>query len=392
MGRLLYDLKVVNDKTMNKYKRDAEKIGKGSFALAWVMDATSDERERGVTVDTATKHFETEKTKFTILDAPGHQDFIPNMIAGASQADFAVLVIDAGTNSFESGLRGQTKEHAILVRSLGVQKLIVAINKMDKINWSQERFDEIKQEMSTFLASANFPPSAVTYIPCAGLTGENILEKPATSSAVWYTGPTLVEELDNTEGSKRAINQHLRMTISEVIRTSVTSTPTVSGRLESGSIQVGDTVTLQPSGQTATIKSIEEHNSPRDWAVAGQIVTLRLVQIDGVHIHAGDILCGTEDVVRNVSTFSAKILTFEHVMPMFVEVHRGRMHVSGKISKLVATLDRSTGKIAKKNPKIIPPGSAARVQIDLELPMPLEGSWKIILRTEGRSIAAGIVE
>jgi elongation factor 1 alpha-like protein len=392
MGRLLYDLKVVNDKTVNKYKRDSEKIGKGSFALAWVMDATSDERERGVTVDTATKHFETEKTKFTILDAPGHQDFIPNMIAGASQADFAVLVIDSGTNSFESGLRGQTKEHAILVRSLGVQKLIVAVNKMDKVNWSQERFNEIQQEMSTFLTSANFPASAVSFIPCAGLTGENVLERPTNPLAVWYKGPTLVEELDSIEGSKRMINQSLRMTISEVIRTLASSAPTVSGRLETGSIQVGDTVVIQPSGQTATIKSIEEHNSTRDWAIAGQMVTLRLVQIDSIHVHTGDVLCDAEDVVRNVSTFSAKILTFEHVMPMFIEVHRGRMHASGKISKLVATLDRSTGKISKKSPRIIPPGNAARVQIELELPMPLEATWKIILRAEGRSVAAGIVE
>jgi len=173
MGRLLYDLKVVDKRTIDKYRKEAEAMGKSSFALAWVLDQGTEERSRGVTIDIATNKFETEKTAFTILDAPGHRDFIPNMIAGASQADFAVLVIDASTGSFESGLKGQTKEHALLVRSMGVQRLIIAVNKLDTVFWSQDRFDEISQQVSAFLTNAGFLPKNITYIPLSGLLGDN---------------------------------------------------------------------------------------------------------------------------------------------------------------------------------------------------------------------------
>ena len=164
MGRLLYDLKVIDQRSVDKLRKEAETIGKSSFALAWVMDQTSEERSRGVTVDIATNYFETDQTRFTILDAPGHKDFIPNMIAGASQADFAVLVIDASTNSFESGLKGQTKEHALLVRSLGVQRLVVAVNKMDTVSWSEVRFEEISQQMTAFLTAASFSLKSITFV------------------------------------------------------------------------------------------------------------------------------------------------------------------------------------------------------------------------------------
>lgn len=392
MGRLLYDLGVVDEKHLEKLRRESRKIGKSSFALAWVMDATSDERERGITVDVAINHFETPKTRFTILDAPGHQDFIPNMIAGASQADFAVLVIDASANSFESGLRGQTKEHALLVRSMGVQRLIVAVNKMDACDWSFDRFTEIKQQMTAFLTSANFAANTLTFVPCAGLTGENINTKPTTPNAAWYTGPTLVEELDASEPSKRALEKPLRMTISEVFRSSTQTTVSISGKLDSGSLQLGDVITIMPSGENATIKTLEADGAPSEWAVAGQIAVLNLVDIDPVHLKLGDIISHPSNPIPNVKEFTAKILAFEHVMPMFVDVHRGPLHVGGKVTKLVAVLDKVSGKEGKKKVRVVQPGMVARIVVELEKELPVEGGVKVILRSEGVTVAAGLVE
>jgi elongation factor 1 alpha-like protein len=395
MGRLLYDLKVVDEKTLEKLRRDSKKIGKASFALAWVMDMTSDERERGITVDIATNHFETDKTRFTILDAPGHQDFVPNMIAGASQADFAVLVIDASTNNFESGLRGQTKEHAMLVRSMGVQRLIVAINKMDTTNWSEERFNQIQREMTAFLTSANFSTKNVSFVPCAGLTGENIVTPVGSSKAPWYKGPTLVQELDRAEPTKRAIQRPLRLTISEVFSSSPNNPVSVSGKIESGALQVGDKIRVLPSNETATVKTIEADGKPCDWAVAGQIAVLNLADIDRVHLKHGDLLVPSSDTtIQNRKEFTAKILAFDHIMPSYVDVHKGPMHVTGKIKTLVATLEKASGEVEKKKPKVVQPGGVARVVLELEgeAGMPIEAGARVVLRSEGKSVAAGLVE
>ena len=391
MGRLLYDLRVVDEKTVERLRRDSKKIGKASFALAWVMDATSDERERGVTVDIATKYFETEKTRFTILDAPGHQDFIPNMISGASQADLAILVTDASTNSFEAGLRGQTKEHAMLVRSMGVHKLIVAVNKMDACEWSHDRFKEIQQQMTAFLTSANFSPKSVSFVPCAGLTGDNVVLPLDSTKVPWYKGPTLIQELDSLQPAKRLLEKALRMTISEVFSSSPNHPISVAGKVDSGSLQIGDKVKILPSDETAVIKSIDADGQPADWAVAGQIVVLNLANGE-LHLKHGDIICHEKDTLKNVKEFTAKILAFEHILPMYVDVHRGPMHAPGKITKLVATLNKADGGVVKKKPKVIQPGAAARVVIELDEEMPLEAPSKIVLRAEGRTVAAGLIE
>jgi elongation factor 1 alpha-like protein len=392
MGRLLLDLNAVDQRTVDKYRRESERIGKGSFALAWVLDQGTEERARGVTIDIATNKFETEKTSFTILDAPGHRDFVPNMIAGASQADFAVLVIDASTGNFESGLKGQTKEHALLVRSMGVQKIIVAINKMDSVQWSYERFEEIQQQISSFLTTAGFQPKNVSFIPCSGLQGDNIARKSTDPSSKWYTGNTLVEELETSEPTSKAIEKPLRLTIGDIFRGAVQSPLSVSGRIDAGTLQIGDQICVMPSGERATIKSLEVDQEPSDWAVAGQNVTLNLTDIEPIHLKSGDVICDPRSPIKNITTISVKILAFEHLTPMHVEVLKGRLQVPGKISELVATLDKGTGKLLKKKPRLVQPGSLARITLELGTPVPLEAPGRVVLRANGETVAAGLLE
>ncbi|KAM3148388.1 HBS1-like protein [Botrytis cinerea] len=393
MGRLLYDLKVVDQRTVDRYRKEAEAMGKSSFALAWVLDQGTEERSRGVTIDIAMNKFETEKTTFTILDAPGHRDFIPNMIAGASQADFAVLVIDASVGSFESGLKGQTKEHALLARSMGVQRIIIAVNKLDTVGWSQERFDEISQQVSAFLTAAGFQEQNIKFIPCSGLHGDNIARKSTEQAAAWYTGPTLVEELDHSEPVTRALTKPLRLTIGDIFRGGVQNPLSISGRIDAGSLQVGDQLLAQPSNEKCFIKGLEIDNEPVDWAVAGQIITIHLSDIDQAHLKIGDVLCTPSQPISNIKTFTAKVLAFEFLTPMQVDVHRGRMHTAGKIKELVAVLDKGTGKtMGKKKPRIVKPAQVARVIVELEVPVPLEAPERVILRCDGVTVAAGLLE
>ena len=393
MGRLLFDLGAINQRTLDKYKREAERIGKGSFAFAWVLDQGSEERARGVTIDIATNSFETEKTSFTILDAPGHRDFVPNMIAGASQADFAVLVIDASTGNFESGLKGQTKEHALLVRSMGVHKIIVAVNKMDIAEWSKDRFQEIEQQMSGFLTTAGFEHRNTSFIPCSGLQGDNILRRNSDAKSAWYTGHTLVEELDTSEPVNHALEKPLRMTIGDVFRGGVQNPLSVSGRLEAGSLQVGDQVLIMPSTEKAFVRSLEVNDEPLDWAVAGQNAVLHLTDIDQMHLKTGDMLCSTTSPIKSITSFTAKVLAFEHLTPMNVDIHRGRLHIPGKISQLVAIMDKTDGTtVIKKKPKIVQPGSMVRVKVEMGQSVPLPDASRIVFRANGETVAAGLIE
>ncbi|PLB41356.1 putative translation elongation factor EF-1 subunit [Aspergillus candidus] len=392
MGRLLADLKAVDQRTLDKYRREAEKIGKGSFALAWVLDQGSEERARGVTIDIATNNFETENTVFTIVDSPGHRDFVPNMIAGASQADFAVLVIDAGTGNYEAGLKGQTKEHALLVRSMGVQRVIVAVNKMDSVEWNKDRFEEIEQQVSSFLTTAGFQAKNLSFVPCSGISGANVTRRSEDPQVSWYTGRTVIEELEATEPHAHAVDKPLRMTIGDVFRGSVQNPLSISGRLDAGSVQVGDVILTMPSGETATIRSLEVDGTPQDWAVAGQNVVLNLANIDPIHLRTGDVICRASAPIKNITSFTTKVLAFEHLMPSMVDVHHGRLHVPGRISKLVATLDKGSGAVLKKKPKIIAPGTVARIAVEMDQAVPLEAPTRIVLRAGGDTVAAGLLE
>ncbi|KAE9576060.1 HBS1-like protein [Colletotrichum fructicola] len=391
MGRLLLELKFVEQHLVDRYRRQGEKIGKASFALAWVMDQREEERERGVTIDIATNQFETDKTRFTILDAPGHRDFVPNMIAGASQADFAILVIDANTGAFEKGLKGQTREHALLLRSLGVQRVIVAVNKLDMVGWSKDRFDEISEQVTGFMKGNGFQLKNVTFVPISGLNGDNLVTRPEDEALSWYTGPTLIEALEDSEPMTRALQKPFRMSISEIFR-SQQSQLTVAGRIESGTVQNGESLIVQPSGEPASIRSIEVDSEPQEWAVAGQSVNIGLYGIDPIHVRVGDIISTKAAPIDTSDTLTMKVLAFDHLMPQPVDVHRGRLHAAGRIEAIPAVLDKVTGATVKKNPKIVQPAKVARVVVRLESKVPLEAGQRVVLRSGGETIAAGLLE
>ncbi|KAG0276328.1 HBS1-like protein, partial [Linnemannia gamsii] len=303
MGHLLYLQGEVNEKTIRKHERDAQKIGKASFAFAWVLDETGEERARGITMDVGVTKFETEHRRFTLLDAPGHRDFIPNMISGTAQADVAILVVDATTGEFESGFdaNGQTKEHALLARSLGVQQLVVAINKLDVVGWSEARFLEIVAKLEQFLVKdASFKKSSLIFVPCSGFTGENLVRKSKTGqicngSAVsdapvdssvasvvetfaWYKGPTLIQTIDKLDAPTRAVEKPFRMSVTDVFKG--TGGVSAAGRLEAGHVQIGEAIMVMPGAEMAVVKNMEVNDEPTRWAAAGDSVLLTLSGID----------------------------------------------------------------------------------------------------------------
>jgi elongation factor 1-alpha len=212
-GHLIYKCGGIDKRTIEKFEKEAAEMGKGSFKYAWVLDKLKAERERGITIDIALWKFETAKSVFTIIDAPGHRDFIKNMITGTSQADAAILIIAAGQGEFEAGIskEGQTREHALLAFTMGVKQMIVAINKMDdkSVSWDQKRYDEIKKEVSDYLKKIGYNPEKINFIPISGWHGDNMIEK--SENMKWYNGPTLIEALDNLDQPKRPKDKPLRL-------------------------------------------------------------------------------------------------------------------------------------------------------------------------------------
>ncbi|KAF9189708.1 HBS1-like protein [Haplosporangium sp. Z 767] len=425
MGHLLYLQGEVNEKTIRKHERDAHKIGKASFAFAWVLDETGEERARGITMDVGVTKFETDNRRFTLLDAPGHRDFIPNMISGTAQADVAILVIDATTGEFESGFEanGQTKEHALLARSLGVQQLVVAINKLDVVGWSEARFLEIVSKLELFLVKdASFKRSNLRFIPCSGFTGENLVQrsKPgqicngsAVSDAAvpdsvasvvemfaWYKGPTLVETIDKLEAPTRAVEKPFRMSVTDVFKG--TGGVSAAGRLEAGHIQVGEAVMIMPGSEMAVVKSMEVNDEPTRWAAAGDSVLLTLSGIDVLQVSNGSVLCSRETPIPVTTHFAAQIVVFDVKIPITVGfpiiVHHQSHNEPATVSKLVATIDKGTGEMIKKSPRHLSKNTTAMVEIRVNgRAIPLETFkdskelGRVMLRKGGETVAAGIV-
>ncbi|OCB90856.1 hypothetical protein A7U60_g1880 [Sanghuangporus baumii] len=417
MGRLLYELGLLDERKRLANERESNKMGKGSFTWAWEMDGTIEERERGVTMDIAQQMLDTPNRRITVLDAPGHKDFIPNMISGATQADCALLVVDAATGEFEAGFDrgGQTREHLVLVRSLGVAQVIVAVNKLDQVNWDRDRYEEICDLLRPFLTQTGFNASRVGFVPVGALSGVNLARRDGDESNTlnsWYKGPTLVDLLNKLEPPTRAFAAPLRFPISNVFKGTSSSGTGVSGRLCSGVVQVGEQLRILPGDETAVVKSIEVDEESKPWASAGSNATLYLTNIDPIHLSIGSVLCPPSDLVPLTTSFTARVIIFDIELPITigapVELFHHSYNVPASVTAIIATLDRGTGAVVKRNPRVLTRGASAEVRITLRTSsmsgptaraqvIPLEpfsmnkDMGRFLLRRGGETIAAGIV-
>ncbi|XP_044023985.1 HBS1-like protein isoform X1 [Siniperca chuatsi] len=403
MGHLLYLLGNVNKRTMHKYEQESKKAGKASFAYAWVLDETGEERDRGVTMDVGMTKFETNSKVVTLMDAPGHKDFIPNMITGAAQADVAVLVVDASRGEFEAGFEagGQTREHALLVRSLGVTQLAVAVNKMDQVNWQQERFQEIISKLGHFLKQAGFKESDVFYIPTSGLSGENLATRSSVSHLTsWFSGPSLLEQIDAFKAPQRSVDKPFRLCVSDVFKDQGSGF-CVTGKIEAGYIQTGDRILAMPPNETCTVKGITLHDEALDWAAAGDHVSLTVTGMDIIKINVGCVFCEPKEPIRVCTRFRARILLFNIEVPITqgfpILLHYQTVSEPATIRKLISVLHKSSGEVLKKKPKCLSKGMNAIVEIQTQRPVSLElykdykELGRFMLRYVGSTIAAGVV-
>ncbi|XP_048792695.1 HBS1-like protein isoform X3 [Lagopus muta] len=403
MGHLLYLLGNVNKRTMHKYEQESKKAGKASFAYAWVLDETGEERERGVTMDVGMTKFETKTKVITLMDAPGHKDFIPNMITGAAQADVAILVVDASRGEFEAGFEtgGQTREHGLLVRSLGVTQLAVAVNKMDQVNWQQERFQEITSKLGQFLKQAGFKECDVAYIPTSGLGGENLVTRSQSSDLTkWYQGKCLLEQIDSFKPPQRSVDKPFRLCVADVFKDQGSGF-CVTGKIEAGYIQVGERLLAMPPNETCTAKGITLHDEPVDWAAAGDHVSLTLTGMDIIKINVGCVFCDPKEPVKVCTRFRARILIFNIEIPVTkgfpVLLHYQTVSEPATIRRLLSVLHKSTGEVTKKKPKFLSKGQNALIELETQRPVAVElykdfkELGRFMLRYGGSTIAAGVI-
>ncbi|MEA1905997.1 MAG: translation elongation factor EF-1 subunit alpha [Euryarchaeota archaeon] len=392
VGRLLYETGTVPEHIIEKYKTEAEEKGKGSFAFAWVMDSLKEERERGITIDIAHKRFDTDKYYYTIVDCPGHRDFVKNMITGASQADAAILTVDA-----KDGVMEQTKEHVFLSRTLGINQMILAINKMDSVDYSEERFNEVKEDISTLLKMVGFNPSDMSFIPTSALFGTNISEK--SKDTPWYKGSTILEALDQFKAPEKPTTLPMRIPIQDAYTISGIGTVPV-GRLETGIMRPGDKVLFMPSGAAGEVKSIEMHHEEVPEAVPGDNIGFNVRGVGKKDVRRGDV-CGPASNPPTVADeFTAQIVVLQHPSAISVGYtpvfHCHTAQTACMFISLDKKLDPRTGKVLEENPTFIKAGDAAIVTIKPTRPMVIEEIKKIpqlgrfAIRDMGQTIAAGM--
>jgi len=393
IGRLFFDLGLIDQRTMEELKKIAEEKGKVGFEFAFLMDKLKEERERGITIDVAYRDFETQKYYFTIIDAPGHVDFVKNMITGASQADAAVLVVAA-----PEGIMPQTREHAILAKTLGINQLIVAINKMDMVNYDQKKFEEVKAQLEKLLKGFGYDLNKVFFVPISAYYGDNVVKK--SDKMPWWNGPTLYELFDKLEEPPRPIDKPLRIPIQDVYSIKGVGTVPV-GRVESGVLKVGDKIIVNPPGKVGDVKSIEMHHQPLQEAKPGDNIGFNVRGISKDEIKRGDVVGHPDNPPTVAARFKARIIVLNHptaitagYTPVF---HIHTAQVACRIEKILQKIDPRTGQVVEENPQFIKTGDAALVEVVPTKPVVVErfqdfgALGRFAIRDMSRTVAVGVV-
>jgi len=393
VGRLLFEHGEVPENVIRKYKDEAEKGGKATFEFAWVMDNLKEERERGLTIDIAHKKFKTNKYYFTIIDAPGHRDFVKNMITGTSQADAAVLVV-----SVAEGIMPQTKEHIFLSKTLGVSQLIIGINKMDVANYDQKKFEEVKEAMTKLMKSVGYKPEEVPIIPMSGYKGDNVMKKSENIS--WYSGPTLIEALDGLKPGNKMTDKPLRMPIQDVYNITGVGTVPV-GRVETGTLKPGMKVIFQPEGVIGEVKSVEMHHEQVPMAGPGDNVGFNVRGVSKKDARRGDVCGDPANPPTIAEEFTAQIIVLNHpsvLAPGYTPVfHCHTAQVACTVTEIVKKINPATGAVIQEKPDFIKTGDAAIVKVKPTTPMCVEKAsdypplGRFAIRDMGQTVAAGMI-
>lgn len=398
VGHLLVVTGYVDEKAWKELYETAKKMGKEDFAFAWILDRLKEERERGVTIEAMHVGFETNKYFFTIIDLPGHRDFIKNMIVGASQADAALLVVSARPGEYEAGIgpQGQTREHLFLIRTLGVNQLIVAVNKMDVVNYDQKRYEQIKNELSKLLKLLGYDPSKIPFIPVSAIKGDNI--KDRSPNTPWYNGPTLLEALDMLEPPPRPVDKPFRMPIQDVFTITGVGTVVV-GRVETGVVKVGDKVVIMPPAKVGDVRSIETHHIKINEAKPGDNVGINVRGIEKKDIRRGDVMGHVTNPPTVAEEIVARMVVLWHPTAISVGyapvMHIHTATVPTQIVEIIAKLDPRTGQTIEHKPQFIKQGDAAIVRLKPLKPVVAEKFadfpplGRFALRDMGRTVAAG---
>ena len=403
-GHLIYKCGGIDKRTIEKFEKEAAELGKSSFKYAWVLDNLKAERERGITIDIALWKFESPKYSFTVIDAPGHRDFIKNMITGTSQADVAVLVIDSSQGGFEAGISkdGQTREHALLAFTLGVKQMIVACNKMDDktVNYDEKRYEEIKNEVGAYLKKVGYKPMKIPFVPISGWSGDNMIDK--SDNMKWYKGPYLLEALDQCTPPPRPTDKALRLPLQDVYKIGGIGTVPV-GRVETGIIKPGITAQFAPSGVKTEVKSVEMHHESLAEAVPGDNVGFNVKNVAVKDLRRGFVASDSKDKpALAAKTFDAQVIVMNHPGQIgngyspVLDCHTA--HVACKFALIKEKMDRRSGKVLEENPKFVKAGDACIVALEPSKPMCVESFTeypplgRFAVRDMRQTVAVGVIK